>query len=108
MSIELFLYLADAIPRIGTMGIFIAFLSLVASFMLAMFADINEEKRLLRWLRLTIPMCVVCGLIGLLTPSRQTMYLMAGASIAKDAINSSVGKKVQTLIEQELEKLIKK
>jgi hypothetical protein len=47
-------------------------------------------------------------LVSALIPSKQAIYLIAGASIAKDFTKTETMKKIETIIESELDKLITK
>ncbi len=108
MSIELFLYLADVVPRFGNLAFLIAMISGIASGMgLAMFV-VEDQEVGKSVVKIALPIAILFVVVHVVIPSRQTMYLMAGASVAKEAVNSTTGQKVRQLVEQELDKLLEK
>lgn len=111
MSIELFLYLADVIPRVGE---FFGVITLIGGLLGGLgFLPIYVEKMGTPNFRARYPFILVgflfiTGTCSMLIPSKQTIYMIAGASVAKQALNSSIGQKVQQVIEDQLDEFIKK
>ena len=112
MSIELFIYLAEVIPNLSNAFTAIGLVMLVASVFIGCCweeASNYQQEAAKIWKKTffsSLFVALFTGLFAVLCPSKQTMYLMAGASVAKDAINSSTGQKVKQLIDKELDKLI--
>jgi hypothetical protein len=50
--------------------------------------------------------CAVGILISSFVPSKQTIYLIAASEIGEQAVNSQIGQKVQTIINQKLDEMI--
>lgn len=50
----------------------------------------------------------VCTMLFVFIPSKQTMYMMLGARTTETAINSDLGKKLQTIINKEVDDWLKK
>ena len=108
MSIELFLYLADVIPNVAALGFFVALFGGIASVVGVVAGTVEADKEIRS---LGIKGLIACGVLAIfvaLVPSKQTMYMMAGATVAKQALNSSIGQKVQQAIEDQLDEFIKK
>ena len=111
MSIELFLYLADVSGSLKELFQIVTIVSaLVGAFSLI---PIYVEKMGSDLFRKLYPFALIAwvvgfGLLGALTPTKQTIYMMAGATVAKEALNSTVGQKVQQAIEDQLDEFLKK
>lgn len=65
-------------------------------------AAFKENYKKLRWLWL----CGALFLVSTLLPSKQFLYIAAGGTAAVKALDSELGKKVQTLVNQKLDEII--
>lgn len=108
MSIELFLYLADVLPRISEVLGVLAFFVGIGGVVMTAGGYIEDVHAFRLWGPMTVAFAVLVGITAALVPSKQTIYMMAGATVAKQALNSSIGQKVQQAIEDQLDEFIKK
>jgi len=112
--------LADVIPKTGAFlagGGFV--LLAVASFVLLFcviegdticsWDNAEEKKALFKSRKKKAMNALFIGGVFLISssfiPSQKTIYMMAGATVAKQAMDSAIGKKVQNLIESKLDEL---
>ena len=107
MTIELFLYFADVIPRVGDFMFFVALFGGIASVTAFIAGCIEDDKGIRGWGQKGLVAVMVIALMAVAIPSKQTIYMMAGATVAKQALNSSIGQKVQQAIEDQLDEFIK-
>jgi hypothetical protein len=109
MSIELFFYLADVASNIA---VFLVIFAIIFGFSMAVFFlkagdsfDSDSVKFKTLGTRLGIAAIALCS-ISVLIPSKSTMYLMAGASVAKEVAASETGKRVQELVNKKLDEML--
>ena len=116
MSIEWLIYLADVVGSICTLfvlsGFVIAAISIglmveSSSWMVEASID-HVNKKFTKFSLIGIAVSLLLFSIAALIPSKQAIYLIAGASIAKDLAKTETAKKVEAIIESELDKLIRK
>jgi len=101
VNIELFLYLADVLPWLGQLCVIIGIIGAG----LAGVCLVERAPRKVTGIAAIIALLLLFA--GVAIPSKQTIYLMAGANVAKQAMNSSVDQKVQQLFENELDNFLK-
>ncbi len=116
-EILFYLYLADFSQSLsgilGVIGVFLAaIIVLTFAFRAAAIHDSvpkTEEEaqykknyKKLRWL--WIPAAFM--MVSVLLPSKQFLYIAAGGTAAVKALDSELGKKVQTLVNQKLDEVI--
>lgn len=103
MSIELLIYLAGIADGLKTALILIAiFLPIAALF----FALALEE-----WTRVSTVLSIIAFIpliVGVLIPPERTVYMMAGAHVGKELIQSETANKVKQLLEAKLDEEIGK
>ena len=118
MSIAMFIYLADVLPGLArylsALTFFGCFISLVILGVCTMIycEDKNGTKKHLtskgfRIVKITFPLLLTLGLLSNAIPSEKTMYMMAGASVTAQAIESETGKRVVKKLEQKLDEVLK-
>lgn len=115
MSLALFVYLISIVHNIGIVALFssVALLFLGAAVALFIFLSWTEEldikaSSVKKSVKLWAYCLGVSLTIATILPTKQTMYLMAGAYAAQEVATSTVGEKVITVINQELDKLVEK
>lgn len=60
-------------------------------------------KAPLRW---AIGLSLICALLIILIPSKQTMYMMLGVKMTDNVVNSDFGKKMQKIVDMEVDKYL--
>ncbi len=106
MSAELFFYSVDVVGNFATLlswGMVIAIIGAFAC-TFTWFIDKSQPAGKAAF-RFAIT-AVIIGLSLVPIPSKSTMYLMAGAHVAKELAVSETGKKVQQLVNQKLDELL--
>jgi hypothetical protein len=107
MSIEWLIYLADVVGSIYVLFIFSGFVIGVISVGWMVEATIDHANKKFKYFySIGISASLLLFLVAALIPSKQAIYLIAGASIAKDLAKTETAKKVEAIIESELDKLI--
>lgn len=110
MSLPLFIYLAELASTLSKAFAAFSFFSGILLFfsIIGLYIETNENliKKLKIGLKISIPTFILCTLISIAIPSKDTMYLMAGGYAAQEIATSEVGDKVKIIINQELDKLI--
>ena len=106
MSIELFIYLAGLVGNLQSVMTVTLVIGGVGTLLYYIFSITEgvEPEDLKRW-----PVIVLLGL-ALLTaaiPSERTMWLMAGAHVTQELLQSSTGKKVADLVNSKLEDAVR-
>ena len=109
MSIEWLIYLADVVGNISVLFVLSGVFFTAISINWIIEASIHDTDKKFTKLSLTgIAVSLLLFLVSALIPSKQAIYLIAGASIAKDLAKTETAKKVEAIIESELDKLIHK
>lgn len=113
MDLVTLVYLADILPNIA--GIFIGsaiFACAVAFFALMIGITDESEKRAKKVGFIAAPIGIFLALFAAIIPSKTTMYMMAGASIAqevhRDERTKKVYEKLYQVIDEQLDKALKK
>jgi hypothetical protein len=106
MSIETFIYLANVSENLSCLMLVFTLVTFLVGGIFCIHAFSEETDNRYKVLTIVLTTFTTLSITSVMLPNRQTMYLMAGASVAKDAINSSTGQKVKQLIDKELDKLI--
>lgn len=115
-EILFYLYLADfsqslsnvlfSIGLVLTVSVIVTFLASAANIADNCRGDkdaaFKENYKRLRWLWLSGALFLVATLL----PSKQFLYIAAGGTAAVKALDSELGKKVQTLVNQKLDEII--
>jgi hypothetical protein len=111
MSIELFIYLANVLDKVSV--VFFTFgVLLIAAVVVGVFArgmeymDENSKKPWQPYCTTLVWLSFVSFIVSALLPSERTMYMMAGASLAKEAVNSATGQKVQAVVNAKLDEML--
>jgi len=109
MSIEWLIYLADVVGSISWLFFISGLVISIISIGWMIEASINcVNKKFKYFYSIGIAVSLLLFLVTALIPSKQAIYLIAGASIAKDLAKTETMKKIETIIESELDKLIHK
>lgn len=117
MSLVMIIYLIDIVGNIGCFTTAAVIITSIAAASLAFFwfigiaHDIEKENKdaLFKWSKINFIAAIIIGCIGCFIPSKQTMYMMVGASAAKEIVDNpkvqAVGGKVFDLINKKLDEL---
>jgi hypothetical protein len=108
MSIEWLIYLADVVGSICTLLVLFGLVISVISIGWMIEASANHVNKKGKYFLIGSAVSLLLFLVSALIPSKQAIYLIAGASIAKDLAKTETAKKVEAIIESELDKLIHK
>jgi hypothetical protein len=109
MSIERLIYFADVVGSISTLFVLSGLVIAAISVGWMVEASINNvNKKFTYFYSIGIAVSSLLFLVSALIPSKQAIYLIAGASIAKDLAKTETMKKIETIIESEIDKLIPK
>lgn len=105
MSIEVIIYLIGVLDQCSALQGIIGFaLCVVGSFYLFnIFTDEDRVRKLNVWFKRLI----VCFLVLLLVPSQKTAYMMLGAHLGKEAIQSETAQKIQKIVSIKLDEYLK-
>lgn len=112
MTLAIYIYLISVVTKFGDLLEIIAVTSMLSIVVLCAISGVGamtEEdwwRDSLKRTKWFIVAFLVTGLLGTLTPNEKTMYMMAGGYAAQSVVESEIGDKVYTLINQELDKLI--
>lgn len=109
MELALFVYLAGIADDLKiTFGLIASLLSIILTMALVFYLAIeydedmrNMTKKTIKW---SLPICLVCTIIALFTPNKNTIYLMAGGYAAQEVATGEIGNKVMRIINLELDK----
>jgi len=101
MSLSFLIYLADIVGPIQFTFILLVTSSWIAFiFYVGYLAETNKLKEFKKW---TLCFCLTLSLVTPIIPSKQAIYMMAGASIGKDLIESETAKKIKSIIDVKLD-----
>lgn len=112
MSAELFIYLAYVIDSIGH----VLFLARCISFLIAIFFGLvglnldPNDKEHQKFIAIGKKYAVITGILMLINsflPTERTLYMIAGAHLGKEAIQSETAQKIQKIIDGKLDAYIK-
>jgi hypothetical protein len=115
MSAMWIIYLADVVGGLSTLIIFCGIFLLMAIFPLFMFMveimDKDAERTTKKIMLLFAAVGIFSVFVGVLIPSKQTIYMMAAAKVGQDIVASpetkEIGGKVLQLINQKLDEQLK-
>lgn len=107
-NITWFIYLIDVFSTLDKAVSFLALMGMIASVMalfVSMIVPTNHSDYGLAktTAKRTIVATIIFGLLAVLTPSTQTMYLMLGSEATEDILQSETGKKVYDAINKRLD-----
>ena len=107
-SLSWFLYLAEVVPNIGVASIFyLCIVGFVGSFLLAFMAEELGPENLP--IKTHIALLVGAVLLAVLTPSKQTIYLIAGSEAGEYVVTSPEGQEIindiKAIIKSQIEEL---
>ena len=105
MSIEVLIYLAGMLAQCSVLqGITGFALFVVGSFrILNIYSDEDSARKLNVWFKRLL----VCFLVLFLVPSQKTAYMMLGAHLGKEAIQSETAQKIQKIVSIKLDEYLK-
>ena len=92
MSLIFLIYLADIV---GSIQLTLFILTLTSWFVFVIYV-----AKFKKW---TFCFCLILTLVTPIIPSKQAIYMMAGASIGKDLIESETAKKIKSIIDVKLD-----
>jgi len=102
------LYWIDVLSGIGHAMLGGSVLGIISALITCLVRDLDESgPRLSSVLMGFIPVFVFVTLTAFI-PSKQTMYMMLGVRTTDHVVNSDVGKKLQKIIDQEIDGWLKK
>lgn len=96
-SLSWFLYLADVIPMFGfIVGEAAIIVLIIGGFIIALwfYASFGEEDAPKPPVKRYIALVTVLGVIGMLTPSKETIYLIAGSEAGEYVVTSPEGQEI--------------
>lgn len=115
MSIAFCLYLADFCDSIRTVCLVciatVCILSVIGFFLFAAAVDSHDDEtstNIIKVAKLVLIPATIAILILCVTPSRNTVYLMIGATAAQELTVSETGQKVMQAINVKLDEIISK
>ena len=107
MSLVWLIYLADVCDIFKTIFIISAFALLGISGMAFLGAYGNNE--LTKYIKIFKTMGIIictCAIVSILTPSKDTIYMMIGVNYAEQLSKSEIGNKVYQLLDSKLDEAI--
>lgn len=106
MTLELYIYLAEVA---GNLQAFACVVTLIVgiALLIAVPMSLSVGEGVKPWVKHGIYVMIVSALLSVLTPSTQTMYMIAGTTAAKEAAQSEIATKVQALITKKLDEYLK-
>jgi hypothetical protein len=108
MSIELVIYLVNLIKNIDTVVTltWIALILFIAAHSFIIMMDYGEFT-MPKWKKVVSIIALLFMTISVVLPSEKTMTLMLAAHYGKEAVASTMGKKVEAIIDQKLDSMLK-
>ena len=101
MELALFVYLAEVVGSVSILFGIISFIGALAVFTcIIVFSAECKMKNFKSW---WITPVICCAVVSALIPSKETMYMMAGAYAAQTVATSSVASKTLELIESKID-----
>ena len=104
MTAAIYIYLADVLSSFGALFSVIGLGGMIAFGVLTLAIGIDEGKYHGKNWAWKIP--AVCLVFACLIPSSKTMYMMAGAVIGEQALESKVGQQLKEMLELKLNQQI--
>ena len=109
MSIELLIYVADLADRVVGIELF-AVLAIIGSAVVGgvlLLESDGKPTELVGTCKKVSGISAIVLVICFLIPSQKTIYMMAGASIGRDVVQSDIAIKVKKIIESKLNDYVK-
>lgn len=106
MNAAIFIYIADVLSSLGAFFVTIGILGLIiAGCFTAFYAVEAQEYHGKNWVLIvpTVMLAVACFI-----PSSKTMYMMAGAVLGEQALESKVGQQLKEMLELKLDQELAK
>ncbi len=118
MSAALIIYLADIAQGVGIFLFFIMIVSLLATVIALAFwketygeTDKEDHEKSKWFLRRSFAVFLLASMLGIMIPSKSTIYLIAGAKISQDIITApetkEIGNKLLKVINSKLDEQLK-
>ena len=107
MEFALIIYAIDLLGKFSSLifGLLITFGSLMAIIFIIFLGEFNNEKYI-KPLKTTALALTVCTALFVITPSKQTAYMMLGAYAAQKTVESSIGQDILKIIEMKIKEEI--
>lgn len=122
MSLATLIYLADVLHSLAGLFVFLtvmAFAFTITFLLVALFSysdhgptyyqhDPNKPyfyKKAKPWIKWAVATPIALGLVTVFIPTKQTIYLMAGAHIGTEVLASDVAQDVYDILKQEIKKI---
>ena len=109
MSIELLIYVADLANRVPAI-IVIASITIVGALIVAgvnMAETYDDNSKTIDYCKKVGRISAIVIVICFFIPSQKTIYMVAGASIGRDIVQSDIAIKVKKIIESKLNDYVK-
>lgn len=107
MNAAIFIYFAEVLNNLGVLLAILGVGGFLISGIFTMVCYVENEKYHGRTWTLIVP--TVCLAVSCFLPSSKTMYMMAGAVLGEQALESKVGQQLKEMLElkldQELDKM---
>lgn len=109
MEFALIIYAIDFLGKFSSLifGLLITLGSLLAIIFIIFLGEFNNEKYI-KPLKTTALALSVCTALFVVTPSKQTSYMMLGAYATQKTVESSIGQDILKLIEMKIKEEIDK
>lgn len=101
MNAAIFIYIADVLSSLGVFLVITGIIGLIIAGCFTAFYAVEEQKyHGYNWVLIvpTVALVVAC-----LIPSSKTMYMMAGAVLGEQALESKVGQQLKEMVELKLD-----
>lgn len=109
MSLSLSLYLIDVLSNVSGLAIGGLLLCTILTIVSSFFLDTEFQPQALKSIKRVAVTAVILSLILVLIPEKKTMYLILGASVAKEIVENprvqEVGSKVLEVVNQKLDEM---
>ena len=112
MTLAVYIYLIGFVAKLEAVLVALMIISFILAALMGFLTLLGAEqgeswvKGSFSKMKIFTITCLVSTSIYSIVPSEKTMYMMAGGYAAQSVVESEIGDKVYTLINQELDKLI--
>ncbi len=106
MTAAIFIYIAEVMNSLGALLGIIGIGGLIVSAIFTLLVYVEDDKYHGRNWTLIAP--VICLAVACFIPSSKTMYMMAGAVLGEQALESKVGQKLKEILETKLDQELAK
>jgi len=109
MSIELLIYIADLASRVPAIIVIASLVIVVALIVVGvnMVDTYDDNSKTVDYCKKIGRISAIIVVVCLFIPSQKTIYMMAGATIGRDAMQSDIAIKVKKIIESKLNDYVK-